>query len=126
NSDSSEARILLDWSRDGRFLIYAAAGRMVGSGRNWDLWIWPMQAARGEGGKAIPFLTTAASENNARLSPDGRWIVYTSDESGRSEVYVRLSPSSGGSGKWVVSTAGGFEPLWCRDGKEILYLAPNH
>jgi dipeptidyl aminopeptidase/acylaminoacyl peptidase len=132
DDQSIAAYMPMDWSRDGRFLLYATTGRGIvgrsapGAKGDWDLWIWPMQGPEGEARKQIPFLTTAANENSARFSPDGRWVVYTSDESGRTEVYVRPSPSSGGSGRWVISTAGGFQPLWRRDGKEILYMTPEN
>jgi eukaryotic-like serine/threonine-protein kinase len=59
----------------------------------------------------------------ARYSPDGRWIAYTSNESGRSEVYV--IPSSGTGGKWQVSNGGGQQPIWRRDGKELFYLSSD-
>jgi hypothetical protein len=57
------------------------------------------------------------------FSTDGRWIAYTSDESGQSEIYVLPYPGPGR--KWLVSTAGGFGPKWRRDGKEIFYYAPD-
>jgi hypothetical protein len=71
-------------------------------------------------------LTTPANEKQAKFSPDSHWIVYVSDESSRFEVYVRPFPASAGGGdKWLVSTAGGFQPLWRRGGKEILYLTQD-
>jgi hypothetical protein len=57
------------------------------------------------------------------FSPDGRWLVYESNESGRSEVYVQPFPEAGG--KWQISTAGGAQPRWSRDGKELYYVAPD-
>jgi Tol biopolymer transport system component len=62
-------------------------------------------------------------EGDPRFSPDGRWIAYSSDESGRREVYIR--PFQGGDGKWQVSTEGGRDPQWRGDGKELFYLHPN-
>jgi Tol biopolymer transport system component len=73
--------------------------------------------------KPWSFLQTPFAEQQARFSPDGRWIAYVSDESGTPEVYVQSFPPSGG--KWKVSTNGGFTPRWRRDGKELLYLAPD-
>jgi hypothetical protein len=61
------------------------------------------------------------SQTAARVSPDGRWIAYESDESGRYEVYVQSFPASGG--KWQISTAGGAEPRWRGDSKELFYVA---
>jgi eukaryotic-like serine/threonine-protein kinase len=110
--DSVDDRWPEDWSRDGRFLsvrIIVAAGL-----RNYQLCIVDMMGDR----RCAPF----ATENNnwdSRFSPDGRWIAYTSDESGRSEVYVRSFPNPGG--KWQVSAAGGTSPRWGGGGKELFY-----
>ena len=104
-----------DWSRDGRFILYATNDPKT----NWDLWVLPMTGDR----KPIPFLQTGFSEREARFSPDARWIAYTSDESGRDEVYVQSFPASGG--KWQISTTSGSQPQWRHDGKELFYLAPD-
>jgi Tol biopolymer transport system component len=71
--------------------------------------------------KPFPFVQSPFVEDWAEFSPDGRWVAYESNESGRSEVYV--SPFPGPGGKWQVSTAGGIEPRWRHDGKEIFFLA---
>ena len=71
--------------------------------------------------KPFPFLQTEFNETQAQLSPDGRWVAYNSDESGKSEVYVRPFPA--GDGKWQISTNGGVQARWRRDGKELFYLA---
>jgi Tol biopolymer transport system component len=68
-------------------------------------------------------LATEFEESNGQFSPDGRWFAYTSTESGRTEVYVQTFPVSGG--KWLVSTGGGSQPRWRRDGKELFYIAPD-
>jgi eukaryotic-like serine/threonine-protein kinase len=73
--------------------------------------------------KAQPFLDTAADERQGQFSPDTRWIAYSSDESGVHDVHVRRFP--GGDGKYQVSTQGGVQPQWRRDGKELFYLAPD-
>src|SRR5208283_2173121 len=70
-----------------------------------------------------PFLQTEFSEDLARFSPDGHWVVYQSNEAGRNEIYVRPYPS--GSGKWQISANGGSQPIWSRDGKEIFYSQSN-
>ena len=83
-----------------------------------DLWGLPLLGER----KAFPLLRTDFNETNADLSPDGRWIAYASDESGRFEVYVSTFPSL--EHKVKVSTDGGNLPLWSHDGKELFYIAP--
>ena len=103
----------MSWSSDGRFILYTVGGGSTGV----DLWILPMSGDR----KPFPFLQTPFNEVPAVFSPDGRWIAYASNESGRPEVYVAPFPGPGG--KWQVSTAAGTNPRWRRDGKEILYAA---
>ena len=71
----------------------------------------------------MPYLQTPFSESQGRLSPDGKWMAYASDESSRFEVYVQSMPASGG--KWQISTAGGTEPRWRRDRKEMFYRSPD-
>ena len=71
----------------------------------------------------VPWLRTEFQEGYARLSPDGRWLAYVSDESGTYEVYVRAFPS--GEAKRQISTHGGLEPAWSGNGRELFYLAPD-
>jgi serine/threonine-protein kinase len=71
-------------------------------------------------GKPSVFLETPAAENQPQFSPDGKWLAYTSNESGRNEVYVRPFPGPGG--KWQISTDGGAEPLWSRTRPEVFYV----
>jgi Tol biopolymer transport system component len=101
------------WSADGKFIVYDT-GRATGFS---DLWVLPLGADR----KPVPFLATPASEGQGELSPDGRWMSYTSNESGRFDVYVQPFPANGG--KWLVSTGGGVDAHWRRDGKELYYLS---
>jgi hypothetical protein len=75
------------------------------------------------GGEAVPFLLTSFDEHGASFSPDGQWVAYASDESGRSEVYVQPYPGPGG--KWLVSTGGGRDPVWSADGRELFYREGN-
>jgi eukaryotic-like serine/threonine-protein kinase len=106
-----------DWSRDARYLAFSGA-------RRGDVWILPLDGER----KPFPFLNGAASEHSARFSPDGRWIAYVSDESRRSEVYVRPFDGAGAAAnapRWQVSSNGGAQPLWRRDGRELFYLTPD-
>lgn len=72
------------------------------------------------GGQMTPFLTTKTSETNGQISPDGKWVAYASNESGDWEIYVTTFPTA--AGKWQVSQAGGTEPRWRGDGKEIFYI----
>jgi Tol biopolymer transport system component len=84
--------------------------------RKQDLWVLDPN------GGATPYLQTEFSESDGRLSPDERWMVYVSDEAGRSAIYVRPFPDANG-GKWRVSgAAAGFAPRWRADGKEIFYV----
>jgi eukaryotic-like serine/threonine-protein kinase len=111
-------------SPDGRFLIYDDH-----TAQRQDLWILPLQTSPGGERKPIPFLVTPADETFGQFSPDGKWIAYSSDESGRREVYVQgFSPDrvpAAAVGKWQISTAGGDKPRWRRDGKELYYIAPD-
>jgi dipeptidyl aminopeptidase/acylaminoacyl peptidase len=107
-----------DWSRDGRFVIYAAQ-RSGTTG--WDLMKLPMTGPA-EGRRPETIRDTAFDEHFGRLSPDGRWLAYASDESGTFEVYVRPFPRDGAPHR--VSLNGGMEPLWRRDGSELFYVTP--
>ena len=113
---SDVSKFLLDWSPDGRFILFSAIASTTGS----DLWVLPRFGDR----KPIPFLQTQSGETQGAFSPDGRWIAYTSNESGRDQVYVAPFPGPGG--KWQVSVAGGSWPRWRRDGKEIFYVSAGN
>jgi Tol biopolymer transport system component len=102
-----------DWSSDGRVLVYEAAG----SKTSYDLWVLPLVGDR----TPRPFLQTGFVETQGQLSPDGRWMAYNSDETGVHEVWVQSVPASGA--KWQISTEGGSEPRWRRDGSELFYVA---
>ncbi|MEP6707321.1 MAG: hypothetical protein ABJC05_07365, partial [Pyrinomonadaceae bacterium] len=112
---TSERKWPSDWSRDGRFILFTNFGQKTKA----DLWVLPMTGEQ----KPVPFLQSPFNEDHARFSPDGRFIAYASDESGKFEVYVQTFPVSGG--KWLVSANGGAQPRWRRDGKEIFYIAPD-
>ena len=73
--------------------------------------------------KPRPYLQSRFNETHSQVSPDGRWIAYASDESGRGEIYVQTFPAAGG--KFQISTEGGDEPLWRRDGKELYFLSQD-
>jgi serine/threonine-protein kinase len=117
---SGETEVLADWERtpfpssfspDGSLLAFWEANPATGV----DIRVVPIQGDR----KPIPFLETSFNESYGTFSPDGRYMAYTSDESGRFEVYVRPYPGPGG--KVTVSTDGGSEACWSRDGKELFY-----
>jgi len=119
------------WSPDGRFLLYEMVARPTQTG------LLPVGGATAER-KPVPLTKSEFNQYNAHFSPDGRWIAYQSDESGRFEIYVRpfdaaaairsSSSSAGGTdaaGKWMVSKDGGIQPRWRRDGKELFYFSPD-
>jgi Tol biopolymer transport system component len=128
-----------DWSAAG--ILYQNFDPKTG----YDLWVLPISGAReaqarqgtavnsaGPAGRSPQeitgdppwaFLKTEFEERHGQFSPDGRWVAYRSDESGRLEVYVRPFPGPGG--QWQVSTAGGIAPRWRPDGKELYYIAPD-
>jgi serine/threonine-protein kinase len=71
-----------------------------------------------------PLVQTPAAEMNAEISPDGRWLAYQSNDSGQFQIFVRPFPNVN-TGHWQVSTGGGAQPVWARNGKELFYLEPN-
>jgi eukaryotic-like serine/threonine-protein kinase len=95
----------------------ATGGATGGQGENDDIATVSLKAK----GRAMPLLATMFGERNGEVSPDGRWLAYESDESGREEIYVRPFPDVQ-SGRWQVSTGGGTRPLWARNGRELFYL----
>jgi eukaryotic-like serine/threonine-protein kinase len=104
----------VDWSMDGTYLLY----ELVSSDSGYDLWAWPMS-----GNKATyPIATSQSSESQGKFSPDGQFVAYTSDETGRPEIYVQTFPDPS-HGRWQISTAGAVMPRWSKDGKELFYLA---
>ncbi|MGQ0762503.1 MAG: protein kinase domain-containing protein [Acidobacteriota bacterium] len=112
---SDYIKVATDWSRDSRYIIFY----QVTPKSKRDLWILPLFGDR----KPIPFLQTEANEAAGKLSPDGQWLVYASDESGGFETYVQSFPSGGG--KRQISIHGGLGPSWRGDGKELYYYTPD-
>jgi len=102
------------WSPDGNSLLCVRMDPRTQS----DIWTVPIG-----GGRPSAYLDAAYNEASPAFSPDGKWVAYSSDESGHSEVYVQTFPKS--AGKWQVSTRGGDKAQWSRDGRELFYLAPD-
>ena len=98
-----------DWSRDGKFILYNRGPEL------WSLTLPEMKSAA--------FLKTPSTLKNAHYSPDGKWVAYASNESGKWEVYVTSFPAA--QGKWQVSSGGGEQPRWRGDGKELFYLSSD-
>lgn len=118
-ADGTEGQLLVrrpgnqfptDWLADGSAVLFTE----VSPAGDLDVWVQPLP-----GGPARPYLVTPAHETAARLSPDGHWVAYQSDETGRDEVYVQSYPTGGR--KTVISTTGGANPVWRRDGRELYY-----
>ncbi len=112
-ADVERVLVPWDWSRDGMHLSYFTYATQS------DLFALAMEGEP----KSSPILRTDFRESQGHFSPDGAWIAYLSDESGRLEIYVRPFPE--GEGKWQVSCDGGRSPIWSADGKEIFYLSGN-
>lgn len=106
-----------DWSPDGRYILYGN----INPNTNSDVWVLPASGDR----KPFPYLQTVSSEGYAVFSPDGKWVAYQSDESGKAEVYVERFPRPEGASakRWQISVAGGGLPKWRRDGKELYYIS---
>jgi eukaryotic-like serine/threonine-protein kinase len=114
--ESPTVKVLCDWSPDGQHLLYVEIDPQTGSPNLMRL---PVSGNR----TPEPFLATAAIEAWGQFSPDGKWVAYQSNQSGRMEVYVRSFHGAGG--QWLVSTDGGIHPRWSSNGTELLYLAPD-
>ncbi len=112
--ESPTTKIPNDWSPDGRFLIYYIPAPKTGT----DLWVLPLDTRR-----PMIFLQTDANELWAQFSPDGRWVAFQSNATGRYEIYVRRFEGPGGN--VPVSTAGGVYPRWSHDGQELYFIAPD-
>ena len=102
------------WSPDGKLFAFAEVHPTTA----WDLWVLDIDDR-----ETRPFLQTAAQERHPMVSPDGGWLAYASEETGRSEVYVQAFPDGGQ--KQTISTGGGTEPLWARDGRHLFYRRGN-
>ena len=102
---------LSHWSRDGSRMLFTQ-----GSGQRSDIWVLELSGER----KAYPFLNGPFTEREGQLSPNGKFLAYSSDESGQYQIYVQQFPDR--SEKWQISTTGGSDPQWRADGKELFFL----
>jgi Tol biopolymer transport system component len=110
---SGEPKIPEDWSHNGRFIVYRTQRPQTGL----DLWVLPLEGNR----DPRPLLQSPFAEMSGRFSPDGRWMAYVSNETGQFEVYVQTFPTSGG--KWQISSGGGVQPRWRKDGKMLYFMS---
>ena len=112
---TESAKTLSDWTRDGKYLVYTSDN---------DIWALPLSKdSRTNEGKPIQVTKTPFVEQTPRVSPDGRWVAYASNEPGEFRIYVQSFPEPGF--KQLVSTGGGIEPRWSRDGRELFYYTGN-
>lgn len=123
-SGSGEEKILLqssdwkfadDWTKDGKYIIFENDGPKTKA----DIWVLPLFGD----GKPFAILHSEFNEAQANVSPDGKWIAYGSDETGRAEIYVQSFPTPGA--KRQISTSGGTQPRWAKNQKELFYMAPD-
>ncbi len=111
---SEDTKTPTDWSPDGRYLALAVSAS--GKGQS-ELWVYSFQDR-----KAVPYLRTRFAVGEGRFSPDGRWMAYVADETGRPEVYVSPFPTA--DRRWQISPGGGSQPVWGSDG-ELFFVAPD-
>jgi Tol biopolymer transport system component/tRNA A-37 threonylcarbamoyl transferase component Bud32 len=116
-SDSSE--IPVSWSRDGRYIVFSRF-KNSGAGSGVNTWLLTMAGEP----KATPFIESPFDKAQARISPDGRWITYVTNDSGTYQVVVQSFPDPN-TGRWQITAQGGIEPKWKHDGRELYYLAPD-
>jgi Tol biopolymer transport system component len=102
-------RFPMDWSRDGKYVLYERGSEL------WYLNLTDMTT--------MEFLKTPSTIRSSQFSPDGKWVAYSSNETGKWEVFVTSFPE--GHGKWQISNAGGNQPRWRADGKELYYMTPD-
>jgi eukaryotic-like serine/threonine-protein kinase len=109
------------WSPDGRHLLYETGDNQAyGGAENQDIFLLPLTGSPQER-KPVPYLQTPFRERNAQFSPDGKWVAYQSNQSGRDEVYIQAFPSTGA--KWQVSNNEGIQPRWRGDGHELFFIS---
>jgi Tol biopolymer transport system component len=113
--------IPLSFSPDGHYLVYVR--RLVNDPNNADIWGLPMSPEGKPNGKPFPIVQTPFDDLNPDVSPGGKYMAYQNLESGRNEIYLTTFPNGGA--RWQVSTNGGVDARWRRDGKELFFLDPS-
>jgi Tol biopolymer transport system component len=113
-TESEQPKMPMSWSPDGKMLVYWSEDART----RGDIWMVPVTGDR----KPVPLLQTQYQELHPQVSADGKWLAYSSNETGRNEIYIKPFPE--GPGKWQVSTDGGEWPRWRRDGKELFFVNP--
>ena len=116
-TDGPNGKITMDWSHDGRHILYREISQKTGM----DLWDLPLE---GPGAlKPFPLAITQFNEGGGRFSPDSKWLAYNSNETGMSQIYVQAfpPPATGTGGKWQISQDGGQEIRWRGDGRELYW-----
>jgi Tol biopolymer transport system component len=111
--ETNQPKAATDWSKDGRLVLYRSNDPQTG----WDVWALPVDGTR----TAIQVARTRFDERDGQFSPDGKWVAYQSNESGRFEIYVQAFPQP--AAKWTISRDGGAQVRWRADGKELFYVA---
>ncbi|HTK82090.1 MAG TPA: protein kinase [Bacteroidota bacterium] len=112
---SSSPNQVFDWSSDGNYVLFSNSSS---NGRD-GIWVLPLHGDR----KPYQYALTTAAEDEGHFSPDARWIAYTSNESGKFEIYIQSFPLT--PGKFQISVGGGFNPVWSKNGRALYYLAPD-
>jgi Tol biopolymer transport system component len=115
--ESDEGKWPVSWSPDGRFVLYVTNNDRTSN----DIWV----LLRDGSGAPYPYLHTAASENWAAFSPDGKWVVFSAADSSTGQPEVFVAPFPAPTRRFRISADGGAQARWRRDGKEIFYVAPN-
>ncbi len=121
-TESKNVQTAASWHPSGRYIAFEDLSAQTG----YDVMILPVERDAASGlkpGQPTPFLKSPSHEWQAAFSPDGRWLAYSSNESGNVEVYVRPFPGPGG--KWQISTGGGFWPTWSPNGREVFFETPD-
>jgi Tol biopolymer transport system component len=112
-TESDTLKSPMSWTPDGKTIVYWTVGQQTGG----DIWYVPVGDK-----KPVAFLQTTANERHPQLSPDGKWLAYESNETGRPEIYIKPFPE--GPGRWQISTDGGSVPRWRGDSRELYFLSP--
>jgi serine/threonine protein kinase len=110
--ESEVLKMPMSWSADDKWILYMTIDAKTGQ----DIWALPLSGDR----KAFPILQTPFNEGHPQFSPDGKWFAYESNETGRSEIYIQSFPP--GTGKWQISSNGGWFARWSRDGRKLFYM----